>query len=48
MKLYGLKNLYANILVIILKYIQAIEIGLKWQDIASGADMIRMIKEEMK
>ena len=47
-KWHGLKNLYANILVIILKSIQAIEIDLKWLDIASGADMIRMIKENMK
>ena len=43
-----IKKLYANILVIILKYIQAIEIDLKWQDIASGADMLHMIKEKMK
>ena len=47
-KWHWLKNLYANILVIILKSIQVIEIGLKWQDIASGADMIRMIKEKIK
>ena len=32
-------------MVIILKSIQAIETDLKWQDIASGADMIHMIKE---
>ena len=44
----GLKKLYANILVIISKSIQAIEIDLKWQDIASGADMIHMIKGKMK
>ena len=48
MKWHGLKNLYANILVIILKSIQVIEICLKWQDIASGADMIHMIREKIK
>ena len=42
--LCGLKSLYANILDIILKSIQVRKIDLKWQDIASGADMIRMIK----
>ena len=46
MKWYGLKNLYANILVIILKYIQVVEIDLKWQDIASDADMIHMIRRK--
>ena len=45
-KWHGLKKLYANILVIILKSIQVIEIGLKWQDIASGADMIRTIRRK--
>ena len=29
-----------------LKSIQAIKIGLKWQDIASGADMIRTIRRK--
>ena len=53
-KWHGLKNLYANILVIILKSIQVVEIGLKWQDIASGADYATLkvgklrIKEKMK
>ena len=46
--LCGLKSLYANILDIILKSIQVRKIDLKWQDIASGADMIHMIKEKMK
>ena len=48
MEWYGLKNLYANILVIISESIQAIEIDLKWLYIASGADMIHMIKGKMK
>ena len=42
--LCGLKSLYANILDIILKSIQVRKIDLKWQDIASDADMIHMIK----
>ena len=40
-KWHGLKKIYVNILGIILKSIQVRKIDLKWQDIASGADMIR-------
>ena len=42
--LCGLKDLYVNILDIILKSIQVRKIDLKWRDIASGADMIRTIR----
>ena len=41
-----IKKIYANVLVIILKSIQAIEIDLKWLDIASVADMIRTIRRK--
>ena len=42
--LCGLKDLYVNILDIILKSIQVRKIDLKWLDVVSDADMIRMIK----
>ena len=41
-----IKKFICNSLVIILKSIQAIEIDLKWQDIASGVDMIRTIRRK--